>query len=325
MKQRSLFQPLSLVLVVLVMAGCTLSPPNWSPPEYATLRGTVVDEHGEPIAHPVTVTLGRTMVQSVVGEYQLDWISPGKHVLSASSPGYRAHSQIVTISPGETHELDIVLVQERESRRDGSAPVPSASPWVLQGRTIVVDPGHGGSNPNLGDYGAVGTHAKEKTNVLAVGLYLKELLEAAGAHVVMTRETDVNPSIGTLFEDHPHGQLYARVDLAERAGADVYVSLHNDWHANTSARGVKTFYYSEAGRRLAEAIQPEVAKHLGAIDRGIEWASFHVIRRTSMPAILIELGFLSNPEEDYLLSTDPYRRKAAQGLYAGLVRYFNSV
>ena len=291
MKQRSLFQPLSLVLVVLVMAGCTLSPPNWSPPEYATFRGTVVSEHGEPIAHPVTVTLGRTMVQSVVGEYQLDWISPGKHVLSASSPGYRAHSQIVTISPGETHELDIVLVQEEKQAATGPPRCrrrPHGCFKVAPSSSIqaTVDPTQTWETTAPSEP----TQKKKPTFLPSVST-LKRLLEAAGAHVVMTRETDVNPSIGTLFEDHPHGQLYARVDLAERAGADVYVSLHNDWHANTSARGVKTFYYSEAGRRLAEAIQPEVAKHLGAINRGIEWASFHVIRRTSMPAILIELGF----------------------------------
>lgn len=311
-----------LVLVVVFLSGCSLGGSSpWGSQDYSSIQGTIVDQSGNVITQPVTISIGRTTLQTSDGTYSAPWLSPGKYVINASSPGFESQSRIVTIEPGKKVTYDIVLM--------GSGDAPTQHPQgsgpgyhPLEGRTIVVDPGHGGFNRNLGDFGTVGQHEKEKTNVLAIGLFLRDMLEASGAHVIMTRETDVNPSIGTRFENNPYGQLQARVDLANRSGADVYVSLHNDWHSDSSISGVKTFYYTDSGRELATYVQQGAVRQLGAIDRGVDWASFQVIRETRMPAVLMELGFLSNPHEDYLLSTNPYRLKAAQGIHDGLVRYF---
>lgn len=311
------------VLVIMLLSGCAMNGPTWNPTDYATVHGVIRDESGGTIDDPVTVSLGRTSINTTDGTYAMGWIAPGKYIIRASSPGYEEYRRILSVPPGAQLEYTIVLsgTGEPAASADNDTSAPSVA-TVLTGQTIVVDPGHGGSNPSLGDHGTSGSHGVEKRNVLAVALQLRDLLEASGARVVMTRDRDVNPSIGTRFETHRHGQLKARVDLANRVGATVLVSIHNDWHSNTSAAGVRTFYYSEAGRRLAEAIQPEVVRHLGAKNRAIERASFEVIRETTMPSVLIELGFLSNPDEDYLLSTPAYRAKAAQGLHDGLVRYF---
>ncbi len=332
---------LFFVLVLLVFSGCAITGPSWNSEGYATIQGTIRDGSGKSIEAPVTVSLGRSSVTPTDGAYAIGWVAPGKYILRASSPGYEEYQQIVSVpSGGElTHNITLSPAgmpagssgtppanSGTPANNSGTpaTPRPGSSLLPLAGKTIVVDPGHGGFNPSLGDFGTSGEHGIEKHNVLAIALTLRDLLESSGAHVIMTREKDINPSVGTRFETDPYGQLKARVDLANRSGADVYVSIHNDWHSNTEAAGVKTFYYSEVGRKLAKQVQEAVVHSLGATDRQTEWGRFRVIRETTMPSILIELGFLSNPQEDYLLSTPEYRTRAAQGLHDGLVQYFET-
>lgn len=192
---------------------------------------------------------------------------------------------------------------------------------ALAGRTIVVDPGHGGADP-----GTVGVgKTTEADNVLAIAWELKQLLEQAGARVILTRQGNVNPADGTAYSGLPNSQLAARVAQANRSEADVFVSLHNDWSDDPNAAGSASYYYKSHDWALAEAVQRRLPAQLKANDRGVRHGDFYVLRNTSMPAVLVEIGFLSNAREAELLSQRWYRLEAARGVFYGIVDYFQAM
>lgn len=186
----------------------------------------------------------------------------------------------------------------------------------IKGKVIVVDPGHGGYNA-----GAVGASGKtwEKTNVLFIAKDLKTMLEAAGATVIMTRETDISP------ESKTRNQLETRVHIANQANADLFVSIHNDANRDRNIVGTTTYYYGSAkGRQLAESVQNSLVAALGSHDHGVKSSPYYVLRNTRMPAILVEVGFISNYWEEKRLADPAYRYKASQGIFEGTKRYFSN-
>jgi N-acetylmuramoyl-L-alanine amidase len=187
---------------------------------------------------------------------------------------------------------------------------------VLRGKVIVVDPGHGGSNP-----GAVANNDREADNNLAVGLKLRDKLAAAGAKVVMTRSNDttVAPEGSSLGQE-----LAARVSLAESNHADIFISIHSNENPDPNIAGAMTFYHSEKSPQLALSVQSELIKATGAVDKETSPATFYVLRNTSMPGILVEMGFVSNAAEAKRLQNDTYQNSVAQGIFAGVVKYFNN-
>lgn len=196
---------------------------------------------------------------------------------------------------------------------------------VLEGKRIVVDPGHGGQNRALGDYGTEGVGpSPEKENVLQVALHLESLLRDAGAEVIMTRTTDVNPSVGTEYESIPSGQLLARVDTARRADADVFISIHNDWNANPSISGTTTYYYHDHSAALAQSLQQHVVQARQSTDHGARKKGFMVIRDVPMPSALVEVGFMSHWTEAYELADPDHQKEVAVALFNGLLDYFSA-
>ena len=188
----------------------------------------------------------------------------------------------------------------------------------LRGKIVVLDPGHGGTDP-----GTVGVGpTTEAENVLAIAWELKAMLERAGAQVIMTRQSDASPARGTQFSGQQNGQLAARVAAANRSKGQIYISLHNDWHDNSSVRGTSVHYYKSQDLRLAESLQKAVIGQIKAVDLGIQRSNFYVLRNTSIPAALVEVGFLSNPTEANLLAKPNYRLEVALGLLAGINAYF---
>ena len=191
---------------------------------------------------------------------------------------------------------------------------------ALQGKLIAIDPGHGGN-----DAGAIGpTGVMEKNVTLKVALELKKLLEAEGATVVMTRETDRTVSEkGAKASDIE--ELGARCAVGNRAGAHIFISIHADSFTRPEARGTTGYYYSKgsgAGQRLADCIRRNLVEQLGTPSRGTQPCNFYVVKNTDMPATLIELGFISNKEEEKLLDSKEGVRKAAQGILDGIEDYF---
>jgi len=187
---------------------------------------------------------------------------------------------------------------------------------ALRGKVIVIDPGHGGNNP-----GAVANNNRESDNNLAVSLKLRDKLVQAGAKVIMTRETDRNvaPEGSTLGQE-----LQARVALAEANHADIFVSIHSNSNPDPNIVGAMTFYHSGKSPELALEVQSALIKQTGAVDKGTSPATFYVLRNTSMPGILVEMGFVTNASEAARLQSDTYRNSIAQGIFNGIVKYFNN-
>lgn len=177
---------------------------------------------------------------------------------------------------------------------------------------IVLDPGHGGE-----DEGCMREDALEKEINLKIALCTADRLREMGFDVVLTREdNDADPT------------LEERVEIAESAEADMYVSIHQNAceEKESSVRGIETWYCdsTEGSRRLAQLIHMEVLGKTEARERNLQDTDeLYVIRETSMPACLIETGFLSNREERKLLCDPGYQDKIAAGIAAGINYYFN--
>ena len=190
----------------------------------------------------------------------------------------------------------------------------------LSGKVIVIDPGHGGN-----DSGAIGpTGVMEKTVTLNIALRLQKLLEAEGATVYRTRSTDteVSPK-GANASDIE--ELQARCDVANNHNADIFISIHNDSFTNGAAKGTTGYYYSRGSaksRDLADKVRSGVIDQIGTQSRGTQSCNFYVVKHTDMPATLVEVAFISNPEEEKLLNSDDGAQKAAQGIADGIADYF---
>ena len=184
---------------------------------------------------------------------------------------------------------------------------------AVKGRIIVIDPGHGGKDP-----GAVSGNAVEKTIVLNTANKLKQKLEAAGAIVKMTRTGD------TFLE------LSERVQFANNNYGEIFISIHAN-SASASAQGTETFYYdSKDGSNnekedsaLATFINSEIVKNANMKNRSAKHGDFYVIRNLYIPAVLVELGFLSNSEDRSKLLSDQYIDIFAQSIYNGITQYYS--
>lgn len=189
----------------------------------------------------------------------------------------------------------------------------------LKGKVIALDPGHGGS-----DSGALGASGlQEKDITLAVALRAKALLEKSGAKVLLTRTTDKD-----VYGPNASGveELGARTAIANTGKADVFVSIHNDSFSSKSASGTSSFYYSKTrfDAMLAQCLQDQLLTAGGRDDRGANAANFYVIKRSRMPATLVELAFISNPEEERLLASPAFQQKMADAIALGLDNFFRT-
>lgn len=190
------------------------------------------------------------------------------------------------------------------------SPEPTPGPDPAPRPRIVLDPGHGGRDP-----GAVGPQdLYEKDVNLAVALAAAEVL-AGRVDLALTRDRDVTIS------------LRARTDLADRTGALLFVSVHANGSVYPEANGTETFHYpgSRLGSRLAESLQARLLAALGRRDRGVKQADFFVLRETRCPAALVELLFVTNPEEARELADPAVQRRAGEAVAAGILGYLESV
>lgn len=195
----------------------------------------------------------------------------------------------------------------------------------LAGKTIVVSPGHG----VYGAGGAIDRGAVSPINGLdevdfntPLSLKLRDKLEAAGATVIMIRDTEgpINMS------------LYERSVLTNNANADAFVEIHGDSASNAAAKGIGTWIYTD-NTRLTTAAQKDMRNEFGSVMNQalanttgqpayVKYGNFSVIRETEVPCVLVECGFLTNAEDAARLATDAYQEKLAQGIYNGLANYF---
>ncbi|HOB44343.1 MAG TPA: N-acetylmuramoyl-L-alanine amidase, partial [Bacillota bacterium] len=174
---------------------------------------------------------------------------------------------------------------------------------------IMIDPGHGGDPKYGGDPGAIGPSGVHEKDVnLAVSEKLHSLMVSAGVEAYMTRVSDVDM------------HLAKRAEIANTIKANYFISIHSNASVSPTAHGTETYYYygSAPGKKLAEAVQAELIKATGLTDRGIKESGFYVLRATTMPAILVELAFLSNPAEEKLLIDPSFQDKCAKAIWEGV-------
>lgn len=187
----------------------------------------------------------------------------------------------------------------------------------VKNKIITIDPGHGGS-----DSGAVGPNGyTEKEGAFAISQKVASILNQSGAKVVMTRDSDVDvygPNASARNE------LQARVDVGNNANSDVFVSIHCNAFVNPAANGTQTFYYGSSyqGQRLAQSIQEKMIEANGLRDRGISTCNFYVVKHSYMPAVLIETAFITNYDEEALLSDDEWQTTMAKAIAEGINEYF---
>lgn len=188
----------------------------------------------------------------------------------------------------------------------GTQPVnntPTPAP-AKSGKLIVLDPGHGGNDPGAA-YGK-----NEKWYNLDIAKRVEAILTAKGVSVKMTRTTDV--FVG----------LDERAQMANDWNADLFVSIHNNAFFDKNTNGTMTFYYtgSYKGKEYATIIQNDLLKYLGSKDLGVKSNTFVVIKKTKMPAVLVEIGCLTNEGERAKLDTEEYRQKAAESLAESILK-----
>jgi N-acetylmuramoyl-L-alanine amidase len=206
-----------------------------------------------------------------------------------------------------------MLVLQLQPAGSVSPPAPtsnypsSQSPRIPSGRVVVVvDPGHGG-----GDVGAVGIGGLQEADVvLDISRQVAALLEQQGVQAVLTRQDDREI------------ELEPRVQMADRVNANLFVSIHANAIDMTrpDVNGIETYYYA-SGSRLASTIHNSLLQATGARDRRVRQARFYVLRKTSMPAVLVEVGFVTGAEDAPRLANAAYRQRLAEGIARGILQY----
>jgi len=184
----------------------------------------------------------------------------------------------------------------------------------LLNKIVVLDPGHGGIYSGAINYGF-----RESDINLSVALKLRKKLARLGATVIMTRTRDVNlaPAGSTLDAD-----LQARVAVAKTSGADIFVSLHVDDVPNINLVGPASYFPKGRSSGLACAIQASLINEICTVDNGVSPADFYVLVHNDLPAVLIEMGYLSNPAEALCLMDNTYQSLIADGILKGIINYF---
>jgi len=168
--------------------------------------------------------------------------------------------------------------------------------------TVVIDAGHGGHDRG----GIPGQRIAEKDMTLDVAQRLRNVLAASGYHVVMSRDSDVFVSLPT------------RVAIANSYRNAIFVCIHFNATQRSGAGGIETYFYSRDSLQLASAIHSYVAGGAPSSNRGVRRRGFYVLRKTNIPAVLVECGFLTNPTEAAYAGSASYRQKLAEEIAAGV-------
>lgn len=195
----------------------------------------------------------------------------------------------------------------------------------LLGKTIVVDAGHGG--PDGGARGV--TNVEEKSITLPVALMLVQLLQEGGAHVVCTRmvDDDLASDEDRLNKRRHSTDLRNRLQVVRKQPIDAFVSIHCNAAPNASWRGAQVIYLRnhETSKALAEQMQAEYKALLLPTSRSIQANStLYLLKRIEKPAVLSEVGFVTNPEEMSAMATKAYQQRIAFATYLAVMHYFQS-
>ena len=271
---------------------------------------------------------GYSTTKSTANQLVLQLDNVYLHTSDSINQSFSGPLQHLQVQDADTNKLKVMLDLQKGAyctvKEDGDNLVitaynqHAAGEQGLDGKVIVIDPGHGGSDP-----GAIGRvlGVTDAEIGLTVGQKLRDLLEGAGATVIMTRDTDVRVGLN----DRPA--------IANDVEADLFISIHGNSSTNTAAKGIHIYYYapstnanlyaqSYVRKELATKVSTAMQASTGTASE-IKTSNLAVLRENDRPCILVETGFLSNAEEEALLAQDSYRQKLAQGICNGVLEYLN--
>ena len=174
-------------------------------------------------------------------------------------------------------------------------------------RTVVIDPGHGGHDKG-GQWGQV----YEKHLALDTATRLESQLRQRGINTVMTRRSDYFVS------------LPERVNLANRYRNAIFVAVHYNYTWKPDVNGLETYYCTPQSQQLAQCVHASMTRRVSTANRGVKFARYYVIRNTTIPAILVECGFVSNAQERSRMKSAWFRDSLARGIADGIMRYRGS-
>lgn len=245
-------------------------------------------------------------------------VKPNPNFLIASNSIYQPSSQQIALQL-QPKQSAVVTPVPGNNRDNSSYPQPITQPRqttpspqtrpIQQGRVVVViDPGHGGN-----DTGAIGIGGlREIDVVLPISKQVRDILEQNGVQVVMTREYDQEV------------ELEPRTQLANRVNADLFISIHANAIDMTrpDVNGIETYYFqSRSGQLLAQYIHNSILQTTGSPNRGVREARFYVLRHTQMPAVLVEVGFVTGAQDAAKLADPAYRSLMAEAIARGILQY----
>ncbi|WP_077622699.1 N-acetylmuramoyl-L-alanine amidase [Sediminibacillus massiliensis] len=182
----------------------------------------------------------------------------------------------------------------------------SQSVGILDGYTIILDPGHGGKDPGAISF----DNTYEKDLTLSTAKQVEANLEDKGANVIMTRDSDSYLSLND------------RVALSNDQNPDAFISFHFNSFPISTVGGIHTFYHNSNDREFAKSLQSGIAGNVSLEDKGIQQAQYRVLRKNDNLSALVELGFLSNPNDLSVIRSESYNDQVAAGITEGVVNYF---
>ena len=283
----------------------TISMENTTPGRISQIAGTKIEDTDELIKR---ITVKEMEISHTIARITLD--------TSISEEDYTVTVKPANRSQKESARVIVDIFKDRLDYQRKEKTDDDEENFSAFDKVIVLDPGHGGS-----DSGAIGLYGtKEKDVALAVGLKAERLLKDAGFKVIMTRKTDIDvasPNASNVAE------LQSRVNKIPPQ-ANVFISIHCNAFSKSTSHGMETYYhlYNEGGQHLAQLLNEELEKNGGLLNRGVKAANFYVIKRAPCPASLVELGFITNPDEEVLLDDDNYQKLLAEAIANAVKRFF---
>lgn len=283
------------------------------------------------VSKPWTVSFNKALSVTTVNTENITVVGENNNYIPIKITLANSNKNVI-VSPVKNYEANktyTLIVTNKVKSADGK-PLPKevrmnfntkieivkpSTPTKPSDFTVCIDPAQYYSL----NTGINGTKAKDVN--LSTALKLGDILKTRGFNVVYTRNSD-SVSWDKLTEDD------AKATIAKNSKANVFLSINTNSYSLDTAKGIETYYLADGGNKnklLASSIQSELIKATDAKDRGIllasETATFGILKKTSCPAIMMELGFLSNPEEEILLSSEKYQNNAAKAIANGLMNY----
>lgn len=193
--------------------------------------------------------------------------------------------------------------------------------FFLLGKVIYLDPGHGGLDP-----GAIYKDIEEAQINLEISKKIMNVLEQHGAIVYLTRNGDYDLAVNNAI-NRKRSDLSRRSNIINRSMCDLYLSIHLNADTSNTWHGAQVFYddINPNNQRIAEIMQQVLKDNLKTTRNHKEINDMYLHKRVTRPGVLIEVGFITNPNERYLLTTDIYQQKVANIISKGVLKYFEEI